>query len=209
MGGDSIAAAHVSYILGINMRLIYNFPSPSKLLLALLSKEGSSSTDVGIDDSWKLNLEADKLCMGSLKFDTHDLYNSKPLGRLAKPISENDDDYQIASKCLKVDSNAYATSRSGKPCDGCPWNSNSIPMLCSFSRCNYVMCKVDFEMKITCHTTWSIEFPRNRNGFMRELWKVHMESCVDASPLVVFKDQDVYLLIGSHSHKFMCVNAKR
>lgn len=42
---------------------------------------------------------------------------------------------------------------------------------------------------------------------MHELWKVYMESCVDASPLVVVKQQDVYLFIGSHSHKFVCVNA--
>ena len=209
MGGDSIAAAHVSYILGINMRLIYNFPSPFKLLVALLSKEGSSSIDVGMDDNWELNLEADKVGMGSLKPANHDLYSTKPRGKLLKPVFENDDDYQITSKCLKVDSNTYATSRSVKPCDGCPWNSNSVPMLCSFSRCNKVMCEVDFEMKITCHTSWSIEFLKNRSGFMQELWKIHMESCVDASPIVVFKDRDVYLLIGSHSRKFVCINAKR
>lgn len=196
MGGDSIAAAYVSYNLGINMRLIYNFPSPSKLQVALLKKEGSSSIDVGKDD------------IGSLKSDTCDLYSSKPCGTSSKPVFENNDKYLVTSKCLKVDSNTYATSKSVIPCDGCPWNSNSVPMLCSFSRCNKVMCEVESKMKNICHTTWSIEFPRNKSGFMRELWKVHMESCVDASAIVVFKDWDIYLLIGSHSHKFVCVNAK-
>ncbi|RVW79583.1 putative acyl-activating enzyme 19 [Vitis vinifera] len=145
MGGDSIAAAYVSYNLGINMRLIYNFPSPSKLQVALLKKEGSSSIDVGIDD------------IGSLKSDTCDLYSSKPCGTSSKPVFENNDKYPVTSKCLKVDSNTYATSKSVIPCDGCPWNSNSVPML----------------------------------------------------SIVVFKDWDIYLLIGSHSHKFVCVNAKR
>ncbi|KAL4342473.1 hypothetical protein GQ457_08G013940 [Hibiscus cannabinus] len=54
----------------------------------------------------------------------------------------------------------------------------------------------------------SVEVSRTITGYLQELWKVHMESCVDASPLVVFKDSDIYLFVGSHSHKFLCINAK-
>lgn len=209
IGGDSVAAAYVSYNLGISMRLIYNFPSPSKLQMALLNKESSSSMDVGIDDNWELNLEVDKAHTGSSKPIAYDLYSSKHSRRSSKRVYENNETYPIECKCLKVDSNTYATSKIAIPCDGHPWGSNSVPMLCSFSRCNKVMCAVKAEMKGICYTTWSTEFPKNKSGVMQELWKVHLESCIDASPVVVFKDGNIHLLIGSHSRKFVCVNAKR
>ncbi|CAH1441007.1 unnamed protein product [Lactuca virosa] len=36
LGGDSISAAHASHKLGINMKLLYSFPSPLNLLMALM-----------------------------------------------------------------------------------------------------------------------------------------------------------------------------
>ncbi|KAG0491983.1 hypothetical protein HPP92_005381 [Vanilla planifolia] len=42
MGGNSISAAHAAYYLGIDMRLLYIFPSPLKLLDALLDQKQDS-----------------------------------------------------------------------------------------------------------------------------------------------------------------------
>ncbi|KAL0308779.1 UNVERIFIED_CONTAM: putative acyl-activating enzyme 19, partial [Sesamum radiatum] len=55
---------------------------------------------------------------------------------------------------------------------------------------------------------WSNIIQRDGKGFMRELWKVEMDSCVDASPLLVFKGSALYVFIGSHSRKFVCVDGK-
>lgn len=189
IGGNSIAAAHVAHNLGIDMRLIYNFPTPSELHIALLEKKGPVNLDVRAYASWKLN-QADK---------GHQFHSG---------YSGNENHSGI-SKRLKVDSDKYVTPALDCQKDGFPWNLPSALMSCSFSRCNKVMYEEKYRENDPCQVNWSVEVPRYRKGFMQELWKVHMESCVDASPIVVLKDSDVYLFVGSHSHRFLCVNAKR
>ncbi|KAJ8499034.1 hypothetical protein OPV22_009586 [Ensete ventricosum] len=49
--------------------------------------------------------------------------------------------------------------------------------------------------------------PSSRKGSLQELWKILLESCVDASPLIVLMDDNLHLLIGSHSHIFLCIDA--
>lgn len=190
MGGNSIAAAYVAHSLGIDMRLIYNFPTPSKLEIALLEKRELCNLDVSADANWKLNREEDK------EHQFHSGYSP----------TEN---HAVVSKRLKVNSNKYFKPELNHDKDGFPWNLSSVPMSCSFSRCNKVMHEEKFRGNALCHVNWSVEAPRNKRGFIQELWKVHMESCVDASPLVVLKDSDIYLFVGSHSHKFICADAKR
>ncbi|GAY43190.1 hypothetical protein CUMW_072620 [Citrus unshiu] len=190
MGGNSIAAAYVAHSLGIDMRLIYNFPTPSKLEIALLEKRELCNLDVSADANWKLNREEDK------EHQFHSGYSPTK-------------NHAVVSKRLKVNSNKYFKPELNHDKDGFPWNLSSVPMSCSFSRCNKVMHEEKFRGNALCHVNWSVEAPRNKRGFIQELWKVHMESCVDASPLVVLKDSDIYLFVGSHSHKFICADAKR
>ncbi|KAK9274348.1 hypothetical protein L1049_019162 [Liquidambar formosana] len=208
IGGNSIAAAHVSHKLGIDMRSLYVFRSPSRLQMALLEKQVSCSV-VRIDANWEVKLEADKRNMcGLFNSETPDLYSFNPSGRLLRTLQEENDGYPAISKCLKVDSNNNVTFKGISSRKGNPWSSNSVLVSCSYSRCNKVMHEGEYSVNDVRNETWSEEVPRNKKGSMREVWKVHMESCVDASPVVVFKDRDIYLFIGSHSHKFLCVNAK-
>ncbi|KAL4341664.1 hypothetical protein GQ457_08G013930 [Hibiscus cannabinus] len=51
IGGNSIAAAHVSHNLGISMRLLYTFSTSAKLLAFLLEKKVSNSTKFRIKDN--------------------------------------------------------------------------------------------------------------------------------------------------------------
>ncbi|XP_052171471.1 putative acyl-activating enzyme 19 [Diospyros lotus] len=197
LGGNSISAAHISHNLGIDMRLVYIFPSPLKLQMALLEKEGLSS-DVSKDTN-----QAHGKTM-PLSFDSKmpNLYTFKSHGRfLSSKNSRNPD------KCQKMDSNLHWNSNGTSLGDVYPWNSNSVPVSCSFSRCNKVLCEGEHMSNIVGQPSL-VEIQRNKGGAMRELWKVHLESCVDASPLVVFKAGEVFLFIGSHSCKFTCVNAK-
>ncbi|KAM3732748.1 hypothetical protein ACB098_11G082600 [Castanea mollissima] len=107
---------------------------------------------------------------------------------------------------ISNDDDFFMMGEGGSPRDGYLWSSASEFASCSVSRCNRVM--YEGGRNDACQATWSVKIPRDRKGSMQDFWKVHMESCVDASPMVVFKDPNFYLFIGSHSHKFLCVNAK-
>ncbi|KAK1582767.1 hypothetical protein Q3G72_018054 [Acer saccharum] len=180
MGGNSIAAAHVAHNLGIDMRLIYNFQTPSKLQTALLQKKVSCNRDVSADPNYK---------------------------ELLRMRYEKNENHPIMSKRLKMDSDKHVALDLGQK-DGFPRNCASSPMSCSFSRCNKMMYEEGNKGIEPCQVPWSVEVPGNRKGFIHELWKVYMESCVDASPLLVLKGSDIYLFVGSHSHTFLCLDAK-
>ncbi|KAK2991840.1 hypothetical protein RJ640_025746 [Escallonia rubra] len=204
MGGDSIAAAHASHKLGIDMTLLYTFPSPLKLQ-KVLQKEGLGNRDSRVDaDQPVLKMKAPKESMPlSLYSRAPDLYKSKPHGRSRTTRSSTADYHPL--KYMKMDS--CINSKGIGPGDVYAWKSISIPTACSFSRCNKVMPQQKYEAKSLCQA-WSKEIPGDKEVCMRELWKVYMESCVDASPLVVCREGDISLFIGSHSHKFLCIDAK-
>ncbi|KAM3732747.1 hypothetical protein ACB098_11G082600 [Castanea mollissima] len=207
MGGNSIAAAHLSHNLGIDMRLIYYFSSPSKIYLALLEKKEPWLLDVQKDDIWEMKFdEGRRSIYHSIKSETADPFLFKPREGLLRTSSGKNENNALVSKCLKVDSNRHVIAEGGSPRDGYLWSSASEFASCSVSRCNRVM--YEGGRNDACQATWSVKIPRDRKGSMQDFWKVHMESCVDASPMVVFKDPNFYLFIGSHSHKFLCVNAK-
>ncbi|KAL6964876.1 hypothetical protein U1Q18_035929 [Sarracenia purpurea var. burkii] len=202
MGGNSISAAHASHKLGIDMRLLYIFPSPLTLQMALWEKEGLCNIDVRT----YTNRAHDESMLLSFDSMIPDSYTSKPHGRFLKTLRNKTGDYP--SKCQKVDSDYYGNSKGISLGDGFPWNSNSIHAPCSFSRCNKAIYEGEHKGNNIYQATISVEIPRNQKGVMRELWRVHMESCIDASPLLVFYDRDIFLFIGSHSYKFLCINAK-
>ncbi|XP_057496387.1 putative acyl-activating enzyme 19 [Actinidia eriantha] len=220
MGGNSISAAHVSHNLGIDMRLLYIFPTPLKLQMALLENEGLRCNDTrpdtngGPEESMRLSFNS----------KTSNLYTSGPLHSFLTLCNKNDDHpakrkkvdsiFYANSKrislgdCDALNSNSYANSKRISLGDCDALNCNSFNMPCSFSRCNKVSYEGAHEGKSLRQTTLQVEIPRNKRGTLQEIWKVHMESCVDASPLVVFKDQEFFVFIGSHSYKFLCIGAK-
>lgn len=164
LGGDSISAAYASHNLGINMRLLYTYPTPLKLQMVLLKEKRPLNYNLKVHD------------------------------------------YSRPGKYLKFDSRLNSESVN---LSDSYWNSSSVNVPSSFSRCNKVMHKVGNEGNNLCIGNRKLEIPRDEKGYLREIWKVHMESCVDASPLIVFMEKDIYLYIGSHSNKFLCIDAKR
>lgn len=207
IGGNSIAAAHVAHVLGVDMRLLYRFPSPSKLYRILLEMKESFDLDVRKYANLEMNPEKSE---GDIfhSFQTPNPPKVESGGRLLKIPDGDNENHAVISKRLKVDSNVNLTSEGHRSANGFPWDSDSIQVSCSFSRCNRVMFEGGYRVN-DIHRTTCTEVHRSRTASMQELWKVYMGSCVDASPLIVFKGQDVYLFIGSHSHEFLCVNARR
>lgn len=209
IGGNSIAAARVSHDLGIDMRLLYHFPSPSKLYMILQERGGSFDLDVRRYANLEMNPEK---CKGDIlhSFQTPNPPKVESGGRLLETPLGDDENHAAISKCLKVDSKVNLTSECLRSRNGFPWNFNSIQVSCSFSRCNKIMFEGEYGVNdIHQATCAEAHVTRSRTASMQELWKVYMGSCVDASPLIVSKGKDVYLFIGSHSHEFLCVNARR
>ncbi|CAH2079524.1 unnamed protein product [Thlaspi arvense] len=201
IGGDSLAAAHVSHSLGIDMRLVYQFRSPSKLLICLSEKEGRLREDMQHSTTLKLDHKTASQNGNEFVSRTVPLHS----GVTSDPLSRMQCEKNISAKRLKIDSEQFS-SRIMK--DIKSWGSGFSQIQCAFSRCNKLHYPNSCSNEEGNQEIWSVEFPRNQMDSMRELWKVHMESCVDASPLVVLKQSKTYLFIGSHSRKFFCIDAK-
>lgn len=168
LGGDSISAAHISHKLGINMKLLYKFPTPFNLFMALMDPQ--------------ITNQKETKSLTIVPKNTTDLKTNKQHGRLFSEFGENGNEYNNPHKVLKKDS------------DSC----------CAITRCN----KVLFGQKYDIIRLFQETIGDKKVSIKKE-WKVHMGSCVDASPLVVVRENDMFLYIGSHSHKFICVKAQK
>lgn len=209
IGGDSIAAAHVSYNLRINMKLLYDFPSPNKLHNAILQKLGSYSENLKKDGILKINMESGKRKISqSVNSEASEIVSLEANERLTGSSAKDGND-SITCKRLKADQDGYSTSDGASQRDGYPWAALSKLMPCSFSRCNMVMYEGHHSLIDEYQAIWSAEIPRNTKSCVHKVWKVLMGSCVDASPLVVVCKQEIFVLVGAHSEKFACINAKR
>ncbi|XP_027907269.1 putative acyl-activating enzyme 19 isoform X1 [Vigna unguiculata] len=196
MGGNSLSAAHVAYSLGIDMRFLYYYPSALKLCMALLQKKGSCTLHNSLDCCLQINTDRQ-----DNHISTNHTENSSPLE--SRMTSKDNNDGPIPSKRLK----RGLTNVTSWDDESLPWYS---PSLLSFSlnRCNKVLHKGQLQVIDMHQNTWFADIPRGNRGHMKDFWKVYMESCVDASPMLVFKGTHIYLFIGSHSHKFLCINAR-
>ncbi|KAL4199523.1 hypothetical protein AMTRI_Chr03g51560 [Amborella trichopoda] len=223
MGGNSIAAAQIAHNLGIDMRFLYKFPSPHMLLNALEDQKGSLN-DISYHfskRSLKLREEDTPYSYGMIsnlnnnglpdKFYQAD--NSEGMHDLMKEIGKDQfkmlTGKEATAPCKSFEqSNSFRMWESGFLNHNSAWVSGfCLPTSVAFSRCNKLMFKEELESNVVNQAWQSVEVPEDRSGRMEKLWNVNLRSCVDASPLVVLKDGDFYLFIGSHSHIFVCVNA--
>ncbi|XP_030471399.2 putative acyl-activating enzyme 19 isoform X2 [Syzygium oleosum] len=202
LGGNSIAAAHASHNLGISMKSLYDFPTPSKLQIILLEKQGLRSVDLNVSDSLGMNSEANERKSSHVdklsEFQLVGLGQERRLTRTISPDSKND---KLTSKRLKFSSEVDLTPEG-------PWKSMSLLEPCSLSRCNRVMYEDENSVKDVDQQSLQLDFSRDLKGLMHEVWKAPMESCVDASPLLVVRDQEICVFIGSHSQRFVRIDAK-
>ncbi|XP_078437775.1 AMP-dependent synthetase and ligase family protein isoform X2 [Wolffia australiana] len=162
LGGNSILAALFSHRLGVDMRLIYSFPTPASLAAAALDREVT--------------------------------FQSKRL-KLNNSSVEKGADHKIL----------MANARDVSIEDSIVWSSGlNLSESCSFSRCNQFTWAGNSE-------EWKcirrIETKIDKLWDFRELWRVQLKSCVDASPLLVSKNQELLVFIGSHSCTFCCLDA--
>ncbi|MDV3153376.1 MAG: acyl carrier protein, partial [Candidatus Phytoplasma australasiaticum] len=109
MGGDSISAAHTCHKLGINMKLLYTFPTPLKLATALL--------DPKIRVPTRLDME---VFVGGPQLSKDTEKTNKPHGRLSSKLGKPDAENH-PNKVFKLDGDrnadkitSFAASRCNK-----------------------------------------------------------------------------------------------
>lgn len=187
LGGNSISAAQVAFKLSINMKLLYQYSSPFQLLNILIKPPHNFLTNHGK----RLKLK------DMYFFDGEDRH---------KIISKNKND---SSSSGLISTNIPLILRHSLPKDDSSWLSNfPKDSRYSFSRCNKVINGIEPSLNNPNDAKYILEMTSREDIFMQELWKVSLDSCVDASPLLILKDGYFHLIIGSHAHLLLCVNAQ-
>lgn len=206
IGGDSISAAHAAYNIGIDMRLLYTCRSAKKLNVALSEQAVfRKNNDIAGANAKTGMLVAERNTL--LPADTDQLYldRSELLEKsLMTHCKKNTDNPPLNG--LQMDSCIHPNSVSPRNLD--LWTSSSIRMSCSFGRGNRSTYSEEYERRSLCKSVRLKKNPPDEVASLQELWKVHLESCVDASPLLVAREEDIFLYIGSHSSKFLCIDAR-
>ncbi|WOK94965.1 hypothetical protein Cni_G03670 [Canna indica] len=229
MGGNSISAAQAAHKLGIDMRLIYMFPTPVELFNGLIENKEllenftipspgppgtrkRSKVCANVDSSFDLvtgNVEISLLPGSSEQLagpTVYDLSIEYNVQQKATSNSEKNDSSSIISS-TQEDSCPIPYSHGSTSSDHGLWTSCNMPKKCSFSRCNKSMYGIESDLESMDGSWLSVNTLRSRKGSLQELWKILLKSCVDASPLIVLMDGNLHLLIGSHSHIFLCTDA--
>lgn len=105
---------------------------------------------------------------------------------------DDEDTTKQSHKRFKIDPEISIKKDENKP-------SMSKSIVCCYTKCS----KYAKEGENITDRFWS-----NKSKYSVEFdWKVNTKKCVDASPLVVAReDGAVRVFIGSHSHEFICVD---
>ncbi|XP_062233782.1 putative acyl-activating enzyme 19 isoform X2 [Phragmites australis] len=216
LGGNSISAAHVAHKLEIDMRLIYIYATPSKLLHALLAEHNHvvsptrefhsgkrlkvsasiSSSFNPVSSNLDKNFNGKGQTNGEFAHD-HIAGNhvNETVGQLNKNMTSNDR-YRAKDLCSDTCSNGLFS--------GSPWILNfCLQKKWSIGRCNRFM--HGYEGKLQLEDVCSY-VTCNKQGYLRKLWNIPLDSCVDASPLLVMNNGMMSIFIGSHSHSFLCID---
>lgn len=216
MGGNSISAAHSAHKLGIDMRLLYIFPSPYKLLNALLGRNFSRGNlfSPNPDSRKRIKVQGSTVSFSGTMITNLQTYSGQRVDDLLEEynsiqaVSDQDKKDGSPSPDDSERRDSILTSASHGTISTNIWISNlDFPKRCSFSRCNQSMHGGETKLNYLHRLCLSVEIPRYKKGYLQELWKVLLKSCVDASPLVVWMDGNINLFIGSHSNMFLCIDA--
>ncbi|KAL6861649.1 hypothetical protein ACP4OV_017349 [Aristida adscensionis] len=208
LGGNSISAAHVAHKLEIDMRLLYIYSTPSKLLHALLVEHSHLISPTGESHGRKrLKISAGIPVSANLDENFHGKGETNGEGSLQKYVKEtacqlkksmsSNDRCQAKDHCLDACLNDGLSSDS-------PWFLNFyMQKNWSIARCNRFMHGYDGKLQLgdvgSCGSCI-------KKGYLLELWSVPLYSCVDASPLLVMNNGMMNIFVGSHSHLFLCID---
>ncbi|AQL02562.1 Putative acyl-activating enzyme 19 [Zea mays] len=216
LGGNSITAAHVAHKLEIDMRLLYIYTTPSKLFHGLLGEHSHVIPPTpefhnrkklrkyaSISDSFgpvSEYLDSNFHDQGQIsKEGAYDHFAGNHVsdidGQLSKSRTYNT--YQAKNLCPDTCSNDEIFS-------GRPWILNfHLQKVWSIGRCNRFMHGSEGMVHLEDICSY---VPYNKKGYLVKIWSILLDSCVDASPLLVINNGMMSIFIGSHSYLFLCID---
>ncbi|CAN6223481.1 unnamed protein product [Urochloa humidicola] len=210
LGGNSISAAHVAHKLEIDMRLLYIYTTPSKLLHALFVESSRVvSPTHGFHNRKKLKVSANLDNNNNFhskeninEEGTHDHFVGNHVNETVGQLNKNmtNDRYRAKDLCSDICSNGGIFRDS--PLSS--WILNfCLQKKWAFGRCNRFMhgCEGIQQVEDICMSPSYKE-----RGSLVKLWDIPLDSCVDASPLLVVHNGMMNIFIGSHSHLFLCID---
>lgn len=201
------------------MRLIYVYPTPSMLLHTLLLGNSSVISPTSEFHSMKrlkisasipssfnpisTNLDNTFHDKGQEKGeDVHDHITGNSVNETTDQLNSNMTSIsKYQEKDLCPDTCLNDGSFSGRP-----WMLNFyLQKKWSVGCCNrFIGSSGKLQPEDVCSYV-----PYKNIGHLLELWNVPLDSCVDASPLLVMNNEMMNIFIGSHSHLFLCIDACR
>lgn len=201
------------------MRLIYIYSTPSKLLQALLVARNHVISPTREPHPRKgLNVSASiTSSLNPISANVDDNFHEGKAQHAHDHISgnyENEIDGQLNIKMTSPYDRYQAKDLYSDTClndrnsvNGSQWILNfCLQKKWSIGRCNRFM--HGYEGKLQLEDACS-NVSYNKRGYLRELWNIPMDSCVDASPLLVLTNGTMNIFIGSHSHLFLCIDGCR
>jgi acyl-CoA synthetase len=205
MGGTSISAAHAAFVLGVNMHMIYAHPTAWQLCQAMGGVSRGNrlmcfgSEQRGVDEQLvQLQSEREKNSHG----------RSISLSRVSdlEAVQSSEDEPQNRNLTLGKKRKHEETTKVAQMA----WPAFiSKPGATAFLRCNKSV-HLQSEAESRASQVQDIvleEVPEKEDWSLQQCWRVSLQACVDASPLLVIHGDTCRIFIGSHSHNFMSVDA--
>ncbi|CAL5036314.1 unnamed protein product [Urochloa decumbens] len=219
LGGNSISAAHVAHKLEIDMRLLYIYTTPSKLVQALFvdssrvvspthdfhnrKKLKVSGDTSGSIDPFSANLDNNFHSIGNINEEgTHHHFLGNRVNETVGQLNKNMTNDRYWAKDLFSDTCSNGGVFRASPLS--PWILNfCLQKKWAFGRCNRFMHGYEGILQVEDICT-SVSY--TKRGYIVKLWDIPLDSCVDASPLLVVNNGMMNIFIGSHSHLFLCID---
>ncbi|KAH9570753.1 hypothetical protein CY35_02G057700 [Sphagnum magellanicum] len=205
MGGTSISAAHAAFVLGVNMHMIYAHPTAWQLCQAMGGVSRGNrlmcfgSEQRGVDEQLvQLQSEREKNSHG----------RSISLNRVSdlEAVQSSEDEPQNRNLTLGKKRKHEETTKVAQMA----WPAFiSKPGATAFLRSNKSV-DLQSEAESRASQVQDIvleEVPEKEDWSLQQCWRVSLQACVDASPLLVIHGDTCRIFIGSHSHNFMSVDA--
>ena len=214
----------MAHKLKIDMRLLYIYTTPSKLLHALFVESSHvvspthefhnkkrfkvSASISGSFDPVSANLDNNFHGKGNTNEEgTHDHFVGNNVNKTSGQLNKNMTYDRYQAKDENLCSGTCSNDGIFSDTPSSPWILNfSLQKKWSFGRCNRFMHGSEGLLQVEDICT-SMSY--NKRGYLMKLWDVPLDSCVDASPLLVVNNGVMSIFIGSHSQLFLCVDGCR
>lgn len=194
LGGTSVSAAHVAHMLGINMQLLYSFPTSKELCAHLPSVQAMDSTT---------NTAALQQVGVSVLGDLSDISGGVCASKIQEKRTKDVEGFSATLSRQNKRKRGHEVIDDKLADWGWPYHTVFLEST-ALTRCNKFIAQKPVHSIVA-----SIHVPLDEPGKLELSWKFSLNSCVDGSPLLVSTGNKWRLFVGSHKKNVVCLDAAR